>query len=75
MQHVAQTERKVAADLAEEDRLRRVRGVGRVLVHPAGSDEASLREAATCVGACQPAMSLCKTAHSIIGTACFPEDC
>lgn len=75
MWHMAQTGRKVAADLAEEDRLRRARGVHRVLIHPAGSDKASLRETATCVGACQPTTSLCKTAHTIPVIVHFPEDC
>lgn len=60
MQHTAQTGRETAADLAEEDGLGRVCGVHRVLIHPAGSDKASLRETATCVGACQPTTSLCR---------------
>lgn len=61
---MAQTGQEVAADLAEEDRLRRARGVHRLLIHPAGSDKASLGETAPCVGACQPTTSLCKTAHT-----------
>lgn len=51
--------RKEATDLAEEDRLRRVCRVHRVLLHPAGPHEAPLWETPACVsGAGQAALTL-----------------